>query len=103
MTGPHSESCIAVVQYSEYAIFTVVKPHPLERLRKGAAMTQVELASAASMTQAEISRLERRDTLEGVRIETLRRYVEGLGGSLELVVRFPKKRQAVDLGKRGKR
>jgi hypothetical protein len=62
---------------------------PLEALRKGAGVTQVGLATAAEMTQAEVSRLEGRESLEGVRIETLRRYVEGLGAKLELVATFP--------------
>lgn len=62
---------------------------PLETIRKGAGLTQNAVSAAASMTQPEVARLEGRDTLEGVRIETLRRYVEGLGGKLELVATFP--------------
>lgn len=62
---------------------------PLETIRKGAGLTQTTVAEASSMTQPEIARLEGRDTLEGVRVETLRRYIEGLGGKLELVATFP--------------
>lgn len=71
---------------------------PLEGIRKAKDVTQVALADAAEMTQAEISRLERRKSLEGVRVETLRRYVEALGGKLELVARFPATGHLIGLG-----
>jgi transcriptional regulator with XRE-family HTH domain len=71
---------------------------PLEGIRKANDVTQVALADAAEMTQAEISRLERRKSLEGVRVETLRRYVEALGGKLELVARFPSTGHLIGLG-----
>lgn len=61
----------------------------MESIRKGAGLTQLEVAKAAEMTQAEVSRLEARESLEGVRVETLRRYIEGLGAKLELVATFP--------------
>lgn len=54
----------------------------LRELREQAAMTQTELASAAAMTQTELSKFERR---EDHRVSTLRRYVEALGGQLEIV------------------
>jgi len=47
--------------------------------------TQAEAARLAETTQSELSRLERRDDF---RLSTLRRYVAGLGGSLELTVSF---------------
>ena len=57
----------------------------LAELRKLAGKTQVELASKAKMHQGELSRAERRrDHL----ISTVRRYVDALGGELELVVRL---------------
>lgn len=62
---------------------------PLETIRKGAGLTQIDVAKSAGMTQAEVSRLEGRDSLEGVRLETIRRYVEGLGAKLEIVATFP--------------
>jgi transcriptional regulator with XRE-family HTH domain len=47
--------------------------------------TQVDLAEAAGTSQGEISEAERRkDHL----VSTLRRYVKGLGGELEIVARF---------------
>ncbi len=61
----------------------------LRALRELTGKTQVELAKAADMTQPETSRAERRaDHL----ISTLKRYVEGLGGELEVFAVFDDKR-----------
>jgi predicted transcriptional regulator len=57
----------------------------LQELRQGLAMTQVDAARAAEMTQSELSRLESR---ADHRISTLRRYVEALGGELEIAAVF---------------
>jgi DNA-binding XRE family transcriptional regulator len=53
----------------------------LKELRQDLAMTQAQLAAAADMTQSEMSRLESRGDH---RISTLRRYVEALGGAIEI-------------------
>lgn len=53
----------------------------LRELRQGLQLTQAELAAAADMTQSELSRLENR---ADHRISTLRRYIEALGGELEI-------------------
>lgn len=53
----------------------------LRELREGLDVTQAELADAAEMTQSEMSRLEAR---ADHRISTLRRYVEALGGEIEI-------------------
>jgi predicted transcriptional regulator len=53
----------------------------LRALRQELALTQVELGRSAEMTQSELSRIESRaDHLTS----TLRRYVEALGGELEI-------------------
>ena len=57
----------------------------LQELRRGLSMTQVDVARAAEMTQSELSRLESRGDH---RISTLRRYVEALGGELEVTALF---------------
>ena len=54
----------------------------LRELRKLAGMSQADVAAQAGFDQGELSRLERR---EDHRISTLRRYVEALGGELEVV------------------
>lgn len=57
----------------------------LAELRKLAGKTQVQVAKKARMHQGELSRAERRTDH---RISTIRRYVDALGGELELVVRL---------------
>lgn len=57
----------------------------LQELRRGLSMTQVDVARTAEMTQSELSRLESRGDH---RISTLRRYVEALGGELEVTALF---------------
>ena len=61
----------------------------LAELRREAGQTQSEVAAIAEMTQAELSKFERR---EDHLISTLRRYVTALGGELEVVAVFDNKR-----------
>ena len=58
----------------------------LRELREAVSKTQKEVAAAAGMKQGDVSRLERRGDAH---LSTLARYVEALGGELELVARFP--------------
>jgi predicted transcriptional regulator len=53
----------------------------LKELRQDLSLTQSDLAAIAEMTQSELSRLESR---ADHRISTLRRYVEALGGRIEI-------------------
>ena len=53
----------------------------LRALREAVGFTQGELAQRVEITQSQLSKMERR---EDHRISTLRRYVEALGGSLEI-------------------
>ena len=64
----------------------------LRELREQAGKTQAEVAEIAAMTQAELSKFERRDDHL---ISTLRRYVTALGGDLEIVAVFDNKRIAL--------
>ena len=58
----------------------------LKDLRQAVAQTQDELAAALGVGQDTISRLEKRSDML---LSTLRRYVEAMGGKLELVAKFP--------------
>jgi DNA-binding XRE family transcriptional regulator len=60
----------------------------LRALREFLGKTQEELAQLAETAQSELSRTERRDDHL---VSTLRRYVEALGGELEVVASFGKK------------
>jgi transcriptional regulator with XRE-family HTH domain len=53
----------------------------LRALREAAGLTQGELAQRVEITQSQLSKMEHR---EDHRISTLRRYVQALGGSLEI-------------------
>jgi len=57
----------------------------LQGLRRCLELTQTEVGVTASMTQSELSRLESRDDHL---TSTLRRYVEALGGTLEISAVF---------------
>jgi DNA-binding XRE family transcriptional regulator len=53
----------------------------LAELRAERGLTQVQLAERLGMTQENISRIER---AEDTQLSTIRRYIEALGGNLEL-------------------
>lgn len=61
----------------------------LQDLRAAAGKTQEEVAGIAAMTQSQLSKMERRDDHL---VSTLRRYVEALGGELEIVAVLGNKR-----------
>ncbi|SRR5258706_15211675 len=54
----------------------------LRALRESTGKTQEELAETTEMSQSQLSRFERRDDHL---LSTLRRYVEALGGEIEVV------------------
>jgi DNA-binding XRE family transcriptional regulator len=58
----------------------------LKDLRQAVERTQEDLADALGVGQDSISRLEQRSDML---LSTLRRYVEAMGGKLELVAQFP--------------
>ena len=58
----------------------------LRELRKARDLTQVEIARALNIRQASVVQMEKRSDLM---ISTLRGYIEGMGGTLKLVVEFP--------------
>jgi hypothetical protein len=64
----------------------------MRSLREGAGRTQAAVASAASINQGDISRLENRSNFDDCQVATLRRYVEAMGGRLELVAAFGDKK-----------
>ncbi|MFO0591697.1 MAG: helix-turn-helix transcriptional regulator [Polyangiaceae bacterium] len=57
----------------------------LRALRESVGKTQEELSALANLSQAELSRFEKR---EDHLLSTLRRYVEALGGRLEVCAVF---------------
>ena len=59
---------------------------PLHELRRARQLTQEQLAEALGMDQGNISKLERRTDMY---VSTLRKFIEALGGQLEVIARFP--------------
>ena len=58
----------------------------LNELRQALQVSQEALAETLEQKQSGISKQERR---EDMLISTLRRFIEGLGGELDLMARFP--------------
>jgi hypothetical protein len=73
-----------IAESQRYAEREVLKMN-LRELRCFTGTTQVQLAKAAKMKQPELSRIEKR---EDHLLSTLRAYVEGLGGEVEVIARF---------------
>ena len=61
----------------------------LRQLREEAGHTQVEMAELTELTQATVSRMERKQDNP---IDTVRKYVEALGGEVEVVAVLGNKR-----------
>jgi predicted transcriptional regulator len=59
----------------------------LEELRKALAFSQEDVAEALTVGQPAIAKLEKRNDMH---VSNLRRYVEALGGTLEITARFDK-------------
>ena len=60
----------------------------LEALRKARDFSQEEVAAALDVGQPAVAKLEKRGDMH---VSNLRRYVEALGGTLEITARFPEK------------
>jgi len=59
----------------------------LANVRKALTVTQADLAEKTGLKQGEISRIE--NAVTSVQINTLQRYITGLGGKLRIVADFP--------------
>jgi len=64
-----------------------VRSYRLKELREALQITQVELAERLNVSQNRVSRIEHGD-IERSQIDTLRRYVEAIGGTLIIEVRI---------------
>jgi predicted XRE-type DNA-binding protein len=59
----------------------------LAQMRKQQGMTQAEVASAMSVSQVRVSRMEHGD-VEKMQVESIAAYVSAIGGQLRLVADF---------------
>lgn len=62
-----------------------VRAYRLRELREASDLTQIELAVRLNVSQNRVSRLERGD-IERTQVDTLRKYVEAVGGHLRVEV-----------------
>lgn len=62
-----------------------VHAYRLRELREAMELTQTELAERLQVSQNRVSRIERGD-MEHTQVDTLRRYVEAIGGHLRIEV-----------------
>ena len=64
----------------------------LRTLREAAGKTQVDVRHLSQMDQADISRLEGRESFDDCQVSTLQRYLSAIGGRLEIVAAFGDKK-----------
>ena len=64
----------------------MLKEMPLQELRQARALSQEQLARTLGIKQASVSKLEHRTDMY---IQTLRNYIEAMGGQLEVIASFP--------------
>jgi predicted transcriptional regulator len=67
------------------AAATLREAMTLEELRKARSLSQEEVAEALTVNQPAVAKLEKRCDMH---VSNLRRYIEALGGTLEITARF---------------
>jgi hypothetical protein len=70
----------------EKKIMQIRQEMALSEVRRAMSLTQVDLAKMLHIKQAALARLENRTDMY---ISSLRKYIEALGGELDIVARFP--------------
>lgn len=68
-----------------------VRAYQLRELREALDLTQVDIAKLLDVSQNRVSRLEHGD-IERTQVDTLRRYVEAVGGQLHVEVEIADRR-----------
>ena len=71
-----------------------VDAYNLCEARKASHMTQVQVADAMGVSQNRVSQIENGD-VDAMTVNSIRRYVEALGGRLTLTVEMPDGRKAL--------
>jgi transcriptional regulator with XRE-family HTH domain len=66
-------------------VFATLEQLPLLELRKARSLSQEQLAKELRTTQSEVSKIEHRTDMY---LSTLRKYVEAVGGELDIIARF---------------
>lgn len=71
-----------------------VDAYNLREARKASHMTQVQVADAMGVSQNRVSQIENGD-VDAMTVNSIRRYVEALGGRLTLTVEMPDGRKTL--------
>jgi predicted XRE-type DNA-binding protein len=77
----------AAVDRHKRRMLAEVRAHRLRELREQVSMTQTQLADLLEVTQRRVSSIER-GQIDRTQVDTLRRYVEALGGELHVDVKL---------------
>lgn len=75
----------AVVEGHTKRMLEEVRAYRLRELRVASELTQVQLAERLHVTQNRVSRIEHGD-VDRAHVDTLRKYVEAIGGTLHIEV-----------------
>jgi transcriptional regulator with XRE-family HTH domain len=70
------------------AAVLIAEEATLRQIREAQERSQEELAKTLKINQAGVSKLERRTDMY---LSTLRKYIEAMGGELEIIARFPER------------
>ena len=73
----------------------VIDAYNLREARKACNMTQVQLAAAMGVSQNRISRMENGE-IGSMSLDSIRRYVEAIGGTLSIVADLPMGRVVIE-------
>ncbi len=77
----------------EKRVQELLKEMPLAELRQARQMTQEQIAQTLKIKQASVSKMESQTDMY---ISTMRKYIEAMGGELEIVAKFPDGHVKVD-------
>jgi len=75
-----------VARFREEAL-AEVRAHRLAEVRQQHGLTQTDVANSLHISQSAVSKIERGE-LSRAELSTIRRYVEALGGRLEIIADF---------------
>ncbi len=75
----------AAVDAHKKRMLDEVRAYRLRELREASDLTQVQLAGRLHVTQNRVSRIEHGD-IDRAQVDTLRKYVEAVGGTLRIEV-----------------
>jgi hypothetical protein len=77
----------------EERVKAALEEMPLAELRQARKFTQQQIAQSLKIKQASVSKMESQTDMY---ISTIRRYIEAMGGELEIIAKFPEGSIKVD-------